>query len=148
MKKYIFFVIAALTLMTTACSSGDDKIDAKKDAEDMTKELVGIIEKTDVKDFKALDSLAMKVDSIETMVFQMYSENKKDENGNSLVDSLKLYYNQEGKAKVFKALEAKKESLKKSMKEEPKAPVEPKAPADTKTPADSKDNNAKLQKNK
>ena len=114
----------------------------------MTKELVGIIEKTDVKDFKALDSLAMKVDSIETMVFQMYSENKKDENGNSLVDSLKHYYNQEGKAKVFKALEAKKESLKKSMKEEPKAPVEPKAPADTKTPADSKDNNAKLQKNK
>ena len=107
MKKYILLVIALVSVAMMSCSSEESKIDAKKDAVDLAKSIVDIIHKTEVKDSVALNSLYLKVDSIENTFYEFYNEYKKDDNGSTLLDSLKFYYNQGGKAKVDSAITAK-----------------------------------------
>ena len=94
-----------------SCSSKEAKIDAKKDATDLAKSIVNIIDKAEVNDTIALNDLALKVDSMETTFYQFYNEYKKDDNGTSLLDSLQFYYKESGKAKVDSALNAKRANL-------------------------------------
>ena len=103
--------MAALALSMASCNKGDDKVDAKKDAKDMAKALVDVIDKTEVKDQAGLDSLKQKVDSMEVTFYKFYDLNKKDENGKPITDSLKVYYEQE-RAKVDSALTVKQNNLK------------------------------------
>ena len=102
--------MVALAFSMASCGSSDDKIDPKKDAQDLAKGLVGMINKTEVKDQAALDSLKQRVDSTENIVYKFYEENKKIDNQNSL-DSLKKYYQEERKI-VDDALKAKEEGIK------------------------------------
>ena len=111
MKKYILFVIALVSVVMMSCSSEEAKIDAKKDAADLAKSIVGIIDKAEINDTITLNNLALKVDSMENTFYQFYGENKKDENGASLLDSLQYYYNETGKVKVDSALNAKRATL-------------------------------------
>ena len=43
MKKYILFVIALVSVVMMSCSSEEAKIDAKKDAADLSKSIVELI---------------------------------------------------------------------------------------------------------
>jgi hypothetical protein len=113
MKKFMIFSMAALALSMASCSSGEDKVNAKKDAEDMAKALVDVIDKTEVKNQAGLDSLKQKVDSMEVTFYKFYDLNKKDANGKPLTDSLKIYYNQ-NRAKVDSALNAKTAAMQKN----------------------------------
>lgn len=127
MKKYILFVIALVSVVMMSCSSEEAKIDAKKDAADLSKSIVELIKNAQVSDTTALNTLALKVDSIENTFFQFYEEYKKDENGASLLDSLKYYYSESGKAVVDSVINAKRDSLMggaPAPQEEP-APAEP-----------------------
>ena len=111
MKKYILFVIALVSVVMMSCSSEEAKIDAKKDAADLAKSIVAIIDKAEINDTIALNNLALKVDSIENTFYQFYGEYKKDENGANLLDSLQYYYKESGKVKVDSALNAKRANL-------------------------------------
>lgn len=114
MKKFILFSLAALALSMASCGSSDDKIDPKKDAQDLAKAIVGVIDKTEVKDQAGLDSLKQKVDSMEVTFYKFYEEYKKNENENTL-DSLKKYYLDTDKPyrhMVDSALQVKEESIK------------------------------------
>ena len=111
MKKYILFVIALVSVVMMSCSSEEAKIDAKKDAADLAKSIVAIIDKAEINDTIALNNLALKVDSIENTFYQFYGEYKKDENGANLLDSLQCYYKESGKVKVDSAFNAKRANL-------------------------------------
>ena len=110
-----------------SCSSKEAKIDAKKDATDMAKSIVNIIDKAEVNDTIALNNLTLKVDSMENTFYQFYGENKKDENGASLLDSLQYYYNETGKVKVDSALNAKRATLQNAAAPAPQEEAKPEA---------------------
>ena len=130
MKTYILFVIALVSVVMMSCSSEEAKIDAKKDAADLSKSIVELIKNAQVSDTTALNTLALKVDSIENTFFQFYGEYKKDENGASLLDSLKYYYSESGKAVVDSVINAKRDSLMGGAPAPAPAPQEAPAPAE------------------
>lgn len=116
MKKYIVYAIAIMAIAMSACSNEESKIDPKKDATDMAKAIVSVIDKTEVNNPESLVKLQQKVDSIEIAFYQFYGDNKKDENGASLVDSLKYYYKETGKTIVDSAMNVKVKKLQSSAK--------------------------------
>lgn len=117
MKKIIIFSMAVLALSLASCSKSEDKISPKNDAHDMAKAFVGIIDKAEIKDQAGLDSLKQRLDSMEATFYEFYEKNKLDEKGQSPIDSLKIYFNEERNL-VDSAFEAK---TKKIIKIDPKA---------------------------
>ena len=102
--------MAVLALSLASCSKSEDKISPKNDAHDMAKAFVDIIDKAEIKDQAGLDSLKQRLDSMETTFYVFYENNKLDDKGQSPVDSLKIYFNDERKL-VDSAFDAKTQKV-------------------------------------
>ena len=120
MKKYFLFAAMALALMSSCSEKGNPNMKA---AEDLSKVLIKKID--NIKDVQALDSLKIKVDSIQIIVLSeegpygsknsinndFIKDNSEDEEA-IILDSLKYYYDKLGvKAKIDSAFNAKKQEL-------------------------------------
>ncbi len=110
----------ALALMSSCSEKGNPNMKA---AEDLSKVLIKKID--NIKDVQALDSLKIKVDSIQIIVLSeegpygsknsinndFIKDNSEDEEA-IILDSLKYYYDKLGvKAKIDSAFNAKKQEL-------------------------------------
>jgi len=109
MKKHL--LLALITIMLASCSGNDNKIDPKKDADDMAKALVDIVNRHNVNSQAQLDSLKAEVDSVEATLYKIYAASKYSEQATKSLDSLKHYYNLNGRKNVDNALNKKQQQI-------------------------------------